>query len=384
MAASSSYELGRVPRTLVGVTALDGLSAALDSLGGADAVIVADPGVQATGYIERVVAALRPRNVTVHLVPWGEPTVESVDVAAQVVRDAGDPIVIGVGGGSALDISKQAAVVSVGTSGVEPYLLCAEPLPGRRSIVAIPTTSGTGAEVTRTCIVADRTGRKLGTWGDEMLPDVVVLDPTAAATMPQSVTIGTGLDAFVHAIEASSGQRRNSIAAASAQRAMVLVLANLPRVAGDGSDLMARQAMQEAAFLAGLAIDNCGTGVAHSIGHALGSLYHVPHGISVAVGLRAALEWNCSGEPEAYVDASSALDCRIDEVPAMFATLCNSVGMAAAMSGLDRILSVDDIAHTMNAVENQPMLGNNARAISESDRVMLAERTVGVWHRLRS
>lgn len=145
--------------------------------------------------------------------------------------------------------------------------------------------------MTRTCIVADATGRKLWTWGDEMLPDVVVLDPTAAATMPLSVTVGTGLDAFVHAIEGCSGQRRNSIAAASAQRSMALVLAHLPRVANDGSDLVSRQAMQEAAFLAGLVIDNCGTGVAHSIGHALGSVYHVPHGISVAVCLRAALEW---------------------------------------------------------------------------------------------
>ena len=176
-------------------------------------------GVQATGYIDRVVAALRSRPVTVHLVPWGEPTLDSVDAAAAVVRDVEGATVIGVGGGSALDIAKQAAVVSVDTASVEAYLLCAEPLPGRRPIVAIPTTSGTGAEVTRTCIVADTSGRKLWTWGDEMLPDVVVLDPTAVATMPHAVTVGTGLDAFVHAVEACSGQRRNTIAAASAQRA---------------------------------------------------------------------------------------------------------------------------------------------------------------------
>ena len=266
------------------------------------------------GTWSRVLQALHPRPTSVHLVPWGEPTVDSVDDAARLVRDAGDAIVIGVGGGSALDIAKQAAVVSAGDISVEAYLLCATPLPGRRPIVAIPTTSGTGAEVTRTCIVADGSGRKSWTWGDEMLPDIVVLDPAAAATMPHSVTVGTGLDAFVHAIEACSGQRRNSIAAAAAQRAMALVLTHLPRVAEDGNDLVSRQAMQEAAFLAGVAIDNCGTGVAHSIGHALGSLYHVPHGLSVAVGLRAALEWNVTGEPDAYADAADALVCRVDEV----------------------------------------------------------------------
>ena len=384
MALAPTYEIGRVPRTLVGVEALGGLGAVLDGLGGSNVVVIADQGVQATGYIDKVVEALRPRSIVVHLVPWGEPTVDSVDAAAIVVRGAGDAIVVGVGGGSALDTAKQAAVVSVGATGVEPYLLCAEPLPGRRPIVAVPTTSGTGAEATRTCIVADRAGRKLWTWGDEMLPDVVVLDPTAAATMPHAVTVGTGLDAFVHAIEACSGQRRNSIAAASAQRSLALVLAHLRRVAVDGSDLPSRQAMQEAAFLAGVSIDNCGTGVAHSIGHALGSLYHVPHGISVAVGLSAALEWNAAGRPDAYIDAASALGCRVDEVASVFAGLCLGAGLQAAIGAVDMTMSPDDIASTMNAIENRPMLDNNARRIDEADRGMLAHRTVEVWQRLRS
>jgi alcohol dehydrogenase len=382
MGANDSYEIGRVPRTLVGMHALGDLGGTIDSLGGTNMVVVADQGVEATGYIARVVAELLPRSVTLHVVPWGEPTLDSVDAAAAVVRAAGEAVVIGVGGGSALDIAKQAAVVGAGDSSVEKYLLCAEPLPGRRPIVAIPTTSGTGSEVTRTCIVADRAGRKSWTWGNELLPDIVVLDPTAAATMPFAVTTGTGLDAFVHAIEASSGQRRNSIAAASAQRALALVLAHLPRVVVDGTDLDSRQAMQEAAFLAGIAIDNCGTGVAHSIGHALGSLYHVPHGISVAVGLRAALEWNVTGEPDAYTAAATAMECDVDAIAGVFAQLCVDAGLGAAMSSRDVGMSVDEIAATMNAVENQPMLHNNARAVDDDDRHALAEHTVGVWHGL--
>ena len=381
MAASPSYEIGRVPRTLVGASALGDLGALLDGLDGSNLVVIADQGVQATGYITRVVDALRPRPITLHVVAWGEPTLDSVDAAAAVVRTAGDAIVIGVGGGSALDIAKQAAVVGAGVGGVEPYLLCANALPGRRPIVAIPTTSGTGAEVTRTCIVADRTGRKLWTWGDEMLPDLVVLDPTAAATMPHAVTVGTGLDAFVHAIEACSGRRRNSVAAASAQRALSLVLTHLPRVAADGGNLDSRQAMQEAAYLAGVAIDNCGTGVAHSIGHALGSLYHLPHGISVAVGLRAALEWNVDGQPAAYADAAIALATDVEEIPSVFNGLCNDVGLRSALR-TDVPMTVAEIASTMYAVENQPMLNNNAREVSDDERRMLAERTVEVWHGL--
>jgi alcohol dehydrogenase len=162
-----------------------------------------------------------------------------------------------------------------------------------------------------------------------------------------------------------------------------LVLAHLPRVVADGSDLASRQSMQEAAFLAGIAIDNCGTGVAHSIGHALGSLYHVPHGISVAVGLRAALEWNIAGEPDAYAAAATALGCDADAIAGVFAQLCLDAGLAGASSSRDVGMSVDEIEVTMNAVENQPMLHNNARVVDDDDRRMLAELTVDVWHGLR-
>ena len=384
MESTPQYEIGRVPRTLVGTGSLASLSDAIDGLSGGGVVVIADQGVQATGYVGRVIEALGSRSVVVHLVPWGEPTVDSVDAAAAVVRAAGDAVVVGVGGGSTLDIAKQAAVVGVGDGGVEPYLLCANPLPGRRPIVAIPTTSGTGAEATRTCIVSDRAGRKLWTWGDEMLPDLVVLDPTAAATMPHAVTVGTGLDAFVHAIEACSGTRRNSIAVAPAQRALALVHTHLPRVAIDGSDLVSRQAMQEAAMLAGVAIDNCGTGVAHSIGHALGSLYHVPHGIAVATGLSAALAWNAQGCPDAYTDAAAALGCAVEAVAGIFDRLCADTNLGAVTRPIDATMSADDIAATMNAVENQPMLHNNSRHIGDDDRDMLARRTLEVWHGLRS
>jgi alcohol dehydrogenase class IV len=319
----------------------------------------------------------------VHVAPPGEPTVSTVDAAAAVVRANDDAVVIGIGGGSALDIAKQAATVGVGSTGVEPYLLCANPLPGRRPIVAIPTTSGTGAEVTRTCIVTDRLGRKMWTWGDEMLPDLVVLDPTAAVTMPHAVTVGTGLDAYVHALEACTGTRRTSVASAAAQRALRLVKDHLPRVVAEPADLDARQAMQEAAFLAGVAIDNCGTGVAHSIGHALGSLYHVPHGVSVAVGLHAALNWNVDGAPDSFIDAADALGCSVDGVPDTLTALFRQTDMTRVVNALPmRAFDVAAVATTMAAPENQPMLNNNARPIDDEARLMLAARTVDVWDRM--
>jgi len=383
----SWYELGRIPRIIAGPDALGTLRDAVMGLADAHvgAVLIVDEAVALTGYARLVCAALGDMPVVQHVLPQGEPTVASVNVAADVVRSLPDAAVIGIGGGSALDTAKQAAVVAVADSGIEVYLLAATTFAGRRPIVAIPTTSGTGAEVTRTCVLSDDVGRKLWTWGDEMLPDVVVLDPTAAATMPAHVTAATGLDAFVHALEACSGQRRNPLSAAPAIEALRLVTRHLPHAVADGSNLVARQGMQAAALLAGTAIDNCGTGIAHSIGHALGSLYHVPHGIAVAIGLDAAIDLNVHSQPEAFEAAAAAFNTTASDLPLGLRDLFQSVGFASVVGRLpDRRLDVSAISDLMIAVENQPMLNNNCRVPDDAERRSIALRTVESWNCLRA
>ena len=380
----AAYELGRAPRIIVGIDALTSLFSVVQRLTSSGAVLVVDEAMVTTGYAARVATTLDALPVVQHVIAAGEPSIDSVDAAASVVRDAPGAVVIGIGGGSALDTAKQAAVVAAGDPGIEPYLLSANAFHGRRPIVAIPTTSGTGAEVTRTCIVSDASGRKLWTWGDEMLPDVVLLDPTSTVTMPVRVTSATGLDAFVHALEACSSQRRNALSAAPAIQAMRLVTEHLPRAVVDGGDLAARQGMQEAALLAGTAIDGCGTGVAHAIGHALGSLYHLPHGVAVAIGLDAAIEWNVIGAAEAYADASIALYASASDIPLVLRDLFDATRFASVVAGLaDHALDAAAIAETMVAIENQPMLNNNCRVPTHGERRMLAELTVESWKRLR-
>lgn len=379
------YELGRVPRIVSGENALSALLGAVEAFGSSGAVLIVDEAVAFAGYAARVATALRDVPVVQHIVPPGEPTVVSVNAAADAVRTLQGATVIGIGGGSALDTAKQAAVVAAGETGIEPYLLCANPFVGRRPIIAIPTTSGTGAEVTRTCILSDAAGRKLWTWGDEMLPDLVLLDPTAAVTMPLHVTAATGLDAFVHALEASSGQRRNELSFAPALRAMQLVRKHLPVALSHPDDLVARQGMQEAALLAGTAIDNCGTGIAHAIGHALGSLYHLPHGISVAIGLDAAIEWNVAGAPDAYETAASAFNASARDVPTIVRDVFEASSIDVVMATMPALdLDAPALAEVMIAVENQPMVNNNSRVPDDAERQMLAELTVESWRRLRS
>lgn len=380
-----SYELGRVPRIISGPDALNSLIPAVAGLGSSGAVLIVDEGVALVGYADTIAAVLRDVPLIQHVVARGEPTVGSVDAAADVVRSMPGAVVVAVGGGSALDTAKQAAVVSMGAAGIGHYLLCANPFVGRRPVIAIPTTSGTGAEVTRTCIVSDGSGRKSWTWGDEMLPDVVLLDPRATVTMPAHVTAATGLDAFVHALEACTGQRRNTLSAAQAAAALQLVARHLPAAVEDGADLEARQGMQEAALLAGMAIDNCGTGIAHSIGHALGSLYHVPHGVAVSVALDAAMDWNIAGAPDAFATAATALNT---SVSGLSGALRNLFAATAFPSVVERIsaetFDPSAIAEMMIAVENRPMLENNCRVVDEAARRDLAQRTVQSWSRFRA
>ncbi len=380
-----AYELGRVPRIYVGTGAIDGLRTLVESLGARSAALIADQAVAANGYTAKLNAALDGMSLGEHVVPPGEPTCATVNDAADFARRFPDAAVIGVGGGSALDTAKQAAAVAASREGVEHYLLSAHPFVGKRPMIAIPTTAGTGSEVTRTCILSDASGRKMWTWGDELLPDAVILDPTATVTMPATITAATGLDAFVHALEACTGQRRNAIASAPALQAIRIIRRTLAIPVREPNNLEARQEMQEAALLAGIAIDGCGTGIAHCIGHAVGTLYHIPHGVAVTLAIEAALGWNIGGDSEIFVDVADTLDVRIPELPFVLREMLDETHFAEAVRVLpDALLSAEAIAEVMVAEENQPMLRNNVRVPNAAEQLEMARGTVAVWNTYRA
>jgi alcohol dehydrogenase len=374
----------REPEVWRGGAALPSLDRFRREAGCRSVVLVVDAAVAANGYGARVEEAVDGVEVLVQVLPPGEPSVASVDAAAAPARALDQPLVVGVGGGSAVDTAKQVAIVLGGSAGVGHYVLARHPITGRRPIVAIPTTSGTGAEVTRTCVLTEADGRKVWTWGHELLPDLVVLDPEATATMPPAVTAMTGLDAFVHALEAVTGQRRDERPPKPALTALGLVGQHLPHAVADGRDLDARAGMQEAAFLAGTAIDGCGTGMAHAIGHALGTLHHVPHGAAVAIGLEAALDWNVEGAAEVFEPVAAVLGVGVAEVPDRYRQLWTECRLPPAVAALPPAkLEPAPIAAAMVAEENLPMYVNGCRPADDQQREQLAARTVAVWQELR-
>ena len=222
----------------------------------------------------------------------------------------------------------------------------------------IPTTAGTGSEVTSTAIFAARDGRKLWAWGDALRPDLAILDPTLCLDLPASLTVATGLDALVHAIEVCTAKRRDTTTSAWADDAIRRVVRSLPMAIATPQDVEVRLDLQIAACVAGACIENCGTGVAHALGHALETVAKVHHGRGVALSLDAAISWNAVGHASAYSAITSALGGSRSAASAL-ASFIDRVG-------LDRQISInqgqiDEIVTVTFARENTPMRTNNLR-----------------------
>jgi len=373
-----SYGVNRVDRVAEDVASLGG---------GGRVVLVTDPGLVQLGVADRVAGALSKGGVdaVVFSAIQSDPSGESIDRAADVVRETGARCVVGLGGGSAMDVAKLASLVAGADRPAEHYALMAHPFPAKRiASVMIPTTSGTGAEVTSTVVFSNREKRKVWGWDPELAPDVALLDPTLTAALPPHLTAATGLDALIHAMEAVSGKRGHAMIDAVGLQAIRLIAANLLRAVERPADLEARGRLSVGSMLAGLAIEQGGTGIAHCIGHALGTLARVHHGRAVAIALYRAIEWNVPGNVAAYADIARAMGAKgafgASEEAAAYAVV-DAYRELAVASGLRLSLSEDGLteadaprfAALMASEENAPMRNNNARYADEDDLLRFAK-----------
>lgn len=355
---------------------------------GARVLIVTDPGVVATGIPEAAAQRLSAAGFAVERFDEieSDPSAESIDAASRHARSHRADVILGIGGGSALDVAKLAASVAVADAPAEAYAVLANPLPDRsiRKIL-IPTTSGTGAEMTRTSVYGLDGGRKVWAWGNELKADLAILDPAMTLGLPGPLTAATGLDALVHAIEAYTHIRSTPVVAGMALQAIALVAGNLERAVADPGNVDARGRMVLGSALAGAAIDACGTGIAHAYGHALGTLAHVHHGRAVALAMRIALPWSARQRPDLYAPIATALgvDLRATANEAehamagaeRFETLLRAVGLPVSLA--DTALGEADASRLVtvaSAPENRPMIDNNGIRPGEDELLGMAER----------
>jgi alcohol dehydrogenase class IV len=344
----------------------DGVTARLGP--GARLLLIADPALgKLAGKAEAALAGAGHKVARFDGLT-SDPRADQIEAAADRARTFGADGVVGLGGGSALDVAKMTAAVTPGSRGVAHYALNRNELPrGSLFIVAVPTTSGTGAEVTRTVVYSDSDGVKLWTDADCLRPGLVVLDPELTVGMPAPLTANTGVDALVHAIESTTNTSAHCLNDGQALQAIALIANNLPRAVREPRDLEARGAMQIAACLAGLAIDACGTAVAHALGHALGTLFGVHHGRAVGLSLGAALPGNAVAWPARHARVARAfgLSGENDEalaaaLPGAYDAFLKQVGVAPLneADGM-RERDLERIVEMTQEPQNLPMLRRN-------------------------
>jgi alcohol dehydrogenase class IV len=376
----SVYQLARLPRITAGLGAREKI-AALAGAGGV-ALLVADPGLAATGLIDEAAAGLRKGGFAVSLFTafQSDPTIAQADAAAAQAREARAGVVVGLGGGSALDLAKAVAAIAPAPDSAARYQLGEHPLPLRplRKVCA-PTTSGTGSETTRTAVLTRADHAKIWLWGDEIKADEVVLDPELTRSLPPGLTAATGVDALVHAVEAATNRNAFPAADLYAYEAIRLIARHLTRAVRSPDDLEARAAMQWAAAYAGVAIDNCGTAIAHALGHAMGSLKPIHHGRAVGVAMLASLPWNVEGD-DAFAACAEALggEPSARGFIAAYEELLRGCGLKLSVAEEFAGVGAEALAAQAARPENASMRQSNKRASSEADLLELSKRILAL------
>lgn len=298
------------PRIVFGCGSVGQAGTEANALGISRALLVSDPGVKAAGISGTVEKALLSAGiwVVVYDAVEPDPRIEVVGKCASAARDGKCDGVVAVGGGSALDIGKLTAVMMTNEGPIGKYFgIDLVPNPGLPTIL-LPTTSGTGSEVTPIAVLSDEGEHlKKGVVSPHLFGRVAILDPVSTIGCPPSVTAASGMDALIHGIESYTSTHATTFTAFLAYQAVETIAGNLRAAYANGGDLEARTRMMEGSLWAGMAFANSGVGAVHAFAYPLGAEYHVPHGVANTVMLPYVMRFNMVGALKRYADLASAL-----------------------------------------------------------------------------
>jgi len=299
------------PQIVFGEGALE----ALDELRGwrtSRALVVTDPTLLELGLVDRVTAHLDAAGIEAHLFSAvePEPSLQTVREAVDVARDVEPDWIVGLGGGSPMDAAKAVWVLyerpDLEVAEINPFIDLG--LRQKARLITVPTTSGTGAEVTWGIVLTDTDEqRKMGLGNRENVADMAIVDPEMASGMPPRLTADTGLDALTHAIEGYTSTWHTDLTDGLCLQAAHDIFRYLPRAVEDGGDMEARERMHHAATAAGLGFGNAMASMAHAMGHALGASFDVPHGRAVALCLPYVVEFAARETPERCAELAQRL-----------------------------------------------------------------------------
>ncbi|MBI5968442.1 MAG: iron-containing alcohol dehydrogenase, partial [Deltaproteobacteria bacterium] len=271
------------------------------------ALLVTDRGFQPLGIIELISRSLSKAGIEPILYDGvvTEPTTEHVEEGFRVYREGGCDLVVGLGGGSCLDAAKSIAVLATNGGRIQDYEGREKVEKGKAPLMALPTTAGTGSEVSRGAVIRDKQRNvKFIVWSSKIVPDEAFEDPLLTVSMPPSITISSGMDALTHAIEGYISLREANLGYGPppllhymALPAIELISHNLRQAWANGKDVEARSNMMLGQLLAGFTFANSGTALAHGMARPLGAYFHIPHGLANAVVLPQVMEFTWVAVP---------------------------------------------------------------------------------------
>lgn len=376
------------PNILFEVGASEKLPGLVAGLGAGRVMLVTDKGVRAAGLTKTVEDGLASAGVaiTVYEDVVADPPAAVVEAAAGHAREFGADLVLSIGGGSALDTAKLVAYLAKSDDRLDDIYGVGLAKGERLPLILVPTTAGTGSEVTPISIVTTPTTEKKGVVSPRLLPDWAVLDPTLTLGLPPYVTAATGIDAMVHAIEAfTSRHKKNPISDQLAKQALALLSANIRRACADGTDVEARSGMLLGSMLAGMAFANAPVAAVHALAYPIGAIFHVPHGLSNALVLMGVMRFNLSHAEALYGELAPILDPAAAGLPpaeaaarfvACLGDICRDCKVPASLAEVG-VTPSDLERMATDAMKQTRLLVNNPREVTYDDAYAIYSEALG-------
>lgn len=306
----------------VNIIGSDSLSSAMDTMrdyGWRRALIVTDAVLNKIGMVADIQKSLQERDIVSVVFDGTHPNPTTANVAAglKILKENNCDCIISLGGGSPHDCAKGIALVATNGGDIRDYEGVDRSAKPQLPIIAINTTAGTAAEMTRFCIITDEVRHiKMAIVDKHVTPVLSVNDSSLMVGMPKSLTAATGMDALTHAIEAYVSIAATPITDACALKAMTMIAENLTHAVEDGSNAVAREAMAYAQFLAGMAFNNASLGYVHAMAHQLGGFYDLPHGVCNAILLPHVQTFNCKAAAPRLRDCAQAMGVDVSQMTA--------------------------------------------------------------------
>lgn len=362
---------------------------ALDEIQNESVFIVTDNYLASSGMLEKVTAHLQSCTVTVFDQVIPDPPIEIISAGVEALRACRANVIVALGGGSSMDAAKAIRAVVADLHQFDDNTI---------AFYAIPTTSGSGSEVTSAAVITHRSeGVKYPLLGPELLPDVAILDPNLVLSVPPHVTAYTGMDVLSHAIEAYVARDANDFTDALAEKAVTLVFEYLPKAYVNGADAEARERMHNASCMAGAAFNAAGLGLVHGMAHTLGGRYHVPHGRLNAILLPSVISFNAGIDGSAKCPEAEAAAKKYARLAALIGAPASNPRMGANNliraiqqlnrkldipstlkgAGVDRKVVLEEKDEIVTLARNDDCAAWNPRNISEKDAMRILMSIVG-------